>query len=104
MNSFTLNATHVTTATVDTLTDHCHGDRELLTSCWMTADPDLATARESVIDMLLDDCNGHDADRLPFVGKALETAIESAVSTIHESDLISDDDDDDRLIWVRLSW
>jgi hypothetical protein len=104
MNGLTLNATHITTATVDTLTDHCHGERELLISGYMSTDTDLAVARGEVIDALMYDTNGNDSARFPFVGRELEAAITAEVANIHESDLITGDEDDERLVWVRLHW
>jgi hypothetical protein len=104
MNGFTLTATHITTATVDTLTDHCHGDRELLISGYMSADTDLTVARGEAIDALLYDTNGNSVERLPFVASELESAITAVVNNIHESDLITSDEEEDRLIWIRLHW
>jgi hypothetical protein len=104
MNGLTLNATHVATTTVDMLTDHYHGKRELLISSYMSAATDIAVARGEVIDALLYDTNGNTLEELPFVAVALESAITAAVNNIHESDLISDDEDEERLVWVRLHW
>jgi hypothetical protein len=70
----------------------------------MSADTDLAGARGEVIAALLYDTNGNDPDRLPFVAAELETAITAEVSNIHESDLISDDEEEERLVWIRLHW
>jgi hypothetical protein len=104
MNGLTLHATHVTTATVDTLTDHCHGDRELLISGYMSNDTDLAIARGEMIDALLYGIDGYSVDRLPFVASELEAAVTAEVADLHESDLISEDEEEERLVWVRLHW
>jgi hypothetical protein len=104
MNGLTLHATHITTATVDMLTDHCHGDRELLVSGYMSNDTDLTVARGEVVDALLYDTNGNDPDRLPFVATELEAAITAEVNNIPKSDLISTDEDEERLVWIRLHW
>jgi hypothetical protein len=104
MHGLTLHATHVTTATADTLTDHCNSDRELLISGYMSADTDLSVARGEVIDALLHDTNGNDPERLPFVATELEAAITAEVGNIHESDLITDDEEEERLVWIRLHW
>jgi hypothetical protein len=104
MNGLTLNATHVATTTVDMLTDHYHGKRELLISSYMSNDTDLTFARGEVIDALLYDATGNDPDRLPFVAVELEAAITAEVNNIHESDLITSDAYEERLVWVRLHW
>jgi hypothetical protein len=100
MHGLTLNATYITTATVDTLTDHCNGDHELLISSYMSADPDLAVAGDDVIASLLYKCNGADFERLPFVATEVEAALTAVIASIPSSDLISDDEDEDRMVWV----
>jgi hypothetical protein len=111
MNNYTLSASHIGTMSVDYLTNHHRGENELLIGCSMSQAPDLSVARGETIYALLCELSGYGPATLPFTAVELENAIATCVEGLGEWNMISpacdendQDECDDRLIWVVLSW
>lgn len=101
MNELTIS--YVSTCMIDMATDHHHRDNELLISACMSLETDPNIARGEIVDELLTEIDGG-MSFPPVTGNELFRQVAAIVETIHESDVITEYDDEDRRVWILISW